>query len=189
MAKKRNIDGVLFHPRKNHIATTCRRCGRDIPSNKKAYEKARGSNEFYCGSCMVELSEHAQKELKENVIVFPMTETLYIGKKGHICAGTSRKMVPVMARFTGKGKKLEAIIYKCSGCGQHIMEGKTYENNSELLAGYKLVRTRTGKEIVHYKFSLENVSKLPPKKVYEEIPANVRWATTHPFQGGDCSGK
>lgn len=189
MAKKRNIDGILFYPRKNHIATSCNRCGRSLPSNKKAYEKRRGSNEFYCGFCMEELSECAQKELKENVLVFPLTETVFVGKKGHICTGTSKNMVPVMAQFFGKGKKLETIIYKCSGCGKYIMGGKTYDNNSELLVGYKLIRTRTGKEIIHYNFSLENTTKLPPKKVYKEIPANVRWAATHPFQGGDCIGK
>jgi hypothetical protein len=130
-----------------------------------------------------------QKQLQRNIFDFSEETTLYIGKQGlHKCSDT----LPVnffrcLASFRHNKTTVVLPLLKCSQCGCYILGSKPYEKNQHIFRNYKLIKLKTGREII----APISVGKScgSPKVVTQPIPSSVQQAAFCPFQGGRFSGK
>ena len=188
--KKPIIDGVVFYPRKKHPPCSCLRCKQEIVG--RAYTKgSQTSDLFYCSDCVTKMLKRFKRMQKDNAEPFNIDNILYVGTKEHKynCPDRSKEYEEKLMRFSVTGRYVYLHVFRCKYCGQHMISRKVYDTNAKLLEEYKTVRTKDGIPLNYHEFDVKDRVKQTPKLEKKEIPEKVRWAATHPYQGGGCSPK
>ncbi|MGN1409649.1 MAG: hypothetical protein ACI4XJ_05675 [Eubacteriales bacterium] len=187
MPKKKIIDGIIFFPLKKHDEAICVKCERYINSEKTAYATSTiNPTKLLCVDCMNHMAAQNLQVKEKNAVEYPKDRELYIGTT-HKCSNCVFEKQFFFFCKDGKSKKI--VVKKCLVCDNYFLDFKNYEHNLFYLDEYLLFRSSTGKEMIKFEQS-ENY--LPSRKTEQEqidIPDTVRWAATHPYQGGGCSGK
>ena len=192
MAKKINVEGVIFFPRKKNENIRCNKCGVVAP--ELIYAKGSDISEInFCGTCFQTMLIDYRRKLQKNPVLIDKEQTVYIGKAGHKCTEKESIFIPLSARFVRKDKSIDLFVLRCKFCDEIFVESKVYESHKEYFRPYKKIRTKTGKEIPDYDYEdyakIKRVGYVSPKVKDNEIPESVKWAMSHPFQGGGCAPK
>lgn len=186
--KKATIDGIVFYPIKKHPPCICLRCNKEVVV--KVYAKgSKTSTQFYCGDCVSVLQKNYKKRLRDKAELFDNKEVLFVGTNEHKyrCPKQSKEFTEKAMRFVDDGKTYVLEVFQCNYCKQHVITRKIYDANARVLRNYKTVRTSTGLELNYHEFNIEKHKDLTKKNEKQEIPETVRWAATHPYQGGGCA--
>jgi len=190
MAKKITINGCIYRPMKFPGSEGwCSLCHHSLRPRTLVYQKvSENKDELWCLRCVNSWRQEHEKQLRANVLIFPVEETLYVGKKEHTCT-ENPIFDPLIARFSHKGQTFDIDIVRCTCCGKYLINGKVFQKHEYQFSEYILVRSNGNRKIYFSAGSSESTTLNSPKKAKIEIPSTVRWSVTHPYQGGKVSPK
>ena len=185
MAKKKNIAGIVYFPRKQHPNCNCSKCKVFIDSSTVAYLVGNlNSDEMMCGTCVNALFMENQIAKDKGAKPYDVNIPLYVGIR-HGCNKQIYENVPFYFINEEKSKKIN--IKKCPRCSMYFVDEAVYHQNSFYFDKYQLINSQTKKEMV--KFNAATKHLRPTQKSATEVPAHLQWAAKHPYQGGGFSGK
>lgn len=185
MAKKKNIAGIVYFPRKQHPNCNCSKCKVFIDSSTVAYLVGHlNSDEMMCGSCVNALFMENQIAKDKGAEPYDVNIPLYVGIR-HGCNKQIYENIPFYFINEEKSKKIN--VKKCPKCGMYFVDEEVYHQNSFYFDKYQLINSQTKKEMV--KFNTATKYLHPTQKIETEVPNHLQWAAKHPYQGGGFSGK
>lgn len=186
MAKRKNINGTVYSPKKHNLAYHCFNCHRLIESFTLSYEVGNSAPaKIMCATCVNKLFAQYQIERDKNISAYSREIPLYIGTK-HSCGKQTFESIPFY--FTNENKTKKLSVKKCPRCNEHFIDDRLYRQNLFYFDEYKMYDPITKKQLARIDAPLKPIT-WDKTTVSREIPYNVRWAVTHPYQGGNCSGK
>lgn len=185
MAKKKNIAGIVYFPKKQHQDCNCSKCNRFIDSTTTAYLVGHlNSNEMMCKLCVNKLFTENQVAKDKGAAPYDVSCPLHVGLR-HECNKQTYENIPFYFINEEKSKKIN--VKKCPQCGMYFIDESDYHQNSFYFDKYRLINSHTKKELV--KFTATTKHLHPTQKIENEVPAHLQWAAKHPYQGGGFSGK
>ena len=183
MAKSKNIGGTVYLPVKQHDECRCSKCGAYISSKDKVYV-CMSSGNISCFKCMDKLFAQERLAKEHNAKNWPVNKPLYVGLR-HDCG---KQVYETVSFYFSNGSIKKKIQVKlCHKCGKYIVETDTYKRNVLLFEAYRMINTKTNKDIIKLNGFVRSV-RGEDKHALEATPQE-QWAAKHPYQGGGFSGK
>ena len=185
MAKKKNIGGIAYFPKRHHPDCYCLKCNKFIDSTMLAYLVGNlNSNDMVCSGCINKMYMENRVAKDKGAEAYPSDLPLYVGIK-HSCLKQIYENIPFYFINGNVSKKI--TVKKCPSCGEFFIDTETYNKNFIYFDQYKLINSQSRKKMVRFITTTQCFH--PQKKLESEIPTHLQWAAKHPYKGGGFSGK
>lgn len=206
MAKKQEINGTMYLPRKAPMGwPVCKYCHEKQWAKSIVYTiDGDEDGGIYCLECVSRMKreiirqkdrenklkkKNEEKEKVKNTFYYSIEEPLYVVRRTQPTSKGNNGFDTVYAIFKSHSEKKDkrfTILFQKSTNRYYITE-QQFEQQWDFFRDYNLLDPTTNKQYTGIED--ESYPAFSKTKTQVEIPSTVRWAITHPFQGGKVSPK